>query len=51
MPNGKYNKSFLNLNIYRGDSYNPKKTDLERKVEELSQALKSSEEENRENKR
>ena len=43
--NGKYDKSFLNLNIYRGNSYNPKTTDQERKVEELSQELKSLKEE------
>lgn len=47
----KYDKSFLNLNIYRSGSYNPKTTDQERKVEELSQELKSLKEENRENKR
>lgn len=40
-----------NMNIYRSGSYNPKTTDQERKVEELSQELKSLKEENRENKR
>ena len=51
MLNGKYDKSFLNLNIYRSGSYSPKTTDQERKVEELSQELKSLKEENPESKR